>query len=306
MALYAFDGTWNEYDRTNDDGDHTITNVQRFHDVYDEKRRHYYQGVGTRFGRIGKAFGGAFGLGAQDRLEKAYTQLAKNFDKGDVDIDLIGFSRGAALAIAFANNIGKHGVPDLKTKKTSRRKMPGGQRWKKVVRYRKYHKDVQIRFVGVWDIVPAFGIPKDFIIPFSEINLGVDLKAPKRVQYLYHAMAMDEIRETFDVHRLNKGREVWFRGVHSDIGGGLVDRGLSDIALKWMFERAVDAGAPVDPSGARLRPRINKKFHAPMDPIKDDPADTRPIKDNDWVHSSVLARTTTIVRVVPPDARVEA
>ena len=38
--------------------------------------------------------------------------------------------------------------------------------------------------------------------------------------------------------RLNGAEEVWFRGVHSDIGGGNDNRGLNDITMKWMMLKA--------------------------------------------------------------------
>ena len=54
-------------------------------------------------------------------------------------------------------------------------------------------------------------------------------------------MALDEVRATFDLIRPEEAfqdqqYEVWFRGVHSNIGGSYPDRGLSDIALAWMME----------------------------------------------------------------------
>lgn len=58
MALYAFDGTWNE-DEPNAEED---TNVVRFKRAY-QGTVDDIPGVGTRFGSIGKLFGGLFGTG---------------------------------------------------------------------------------------------------------------------------------------------------------------------------------------------------------------------------------------------------
>ena len=58
-------------------------------------------------------------------------------------------------------------------------------------------------------------------------------------------MALDEHRPSFLPTRLNGACEVWFRGVHSDVGGGNTNRGLNDIALKWMMSKAKAAGLPI-------------------------------------------------------------
>jgi hypothetical protein len=42
-------------------------------------------------------------------------------------------------------------------------------------------------------------------------------------------------------------RQVWFPGVHSDVGGGYEDRQLADITLRWMVEGAETAGLAFQP-----------------------------------------------------------
>jgi hypothetical protein len=72
-------------------------------------------------------------------------------------------------------------------------------------------------------------------------------------------MAMDETRALFPLTRLcdAQGRhgtelvELWFRGVHSDIGGGNGNRGLNWVALHWMFQNALRAGLPIDPAAVQ-------------------------------------------------------
>src|SRR6187397_503684 len=134
MALYAFDGTWNN---EKDAGRYDLnTNVVRFKDLY-TGRKFFYQGVGTRHGLVGKIVGGAFGVGGHDRIEEAKRDLARQLANGDRDIDIVGFSRGAALAVHFANVI-CDGITVA-----DRREVP------------------PVRFLGVFDIVAAFGIPID-------------------------------------------------------------------------------------------------------------------------------------------------
>src|ERR687891_651750 len=101
MALYAFDGTWNE-NRPDDKND---TNVVKFKEAYESENNFYVEGVGTRFGSIGRLFGGVFGAGGKERIEEAYEALEKNFHSHDEIIDIIGFSRGGALTLDFANTI---------------------------------------------------------------------------------------------------------------------------------------------------------------------------------------------------------
>ena len=225
MALYAFDGTGNEdqEDATRD------SNVCDFFTAYEDPLKNddpskergslYIKGIGqlarTRIGR--RAGVGASGFGGHRRVRKAMDRLENNIEAGDRTIDIVGFSRGAALAISFANEIAK--------------KMPR----------------VSIRFIGVWDIVGQFGAPGE------HINAGHDLDFPPNVAHCFHAMALDESRLFFPLTRLGKGRntssklqEVWFRGVHSDVGGGNGNRGLNWVALNWMYEAARRCGLPLN------------------------------------------------------------
>src|SRR3989338_8757624 len=209
MALYAFDGTWNE----NEPDEAEDTNVFKFKEAY-QGRKFYLPGVGTRFGIVGRVFGGLFGAGGKERIKEAYKELEKNYREDERVIDIIGFSRGGALALDFANKIHSEGVCDS--------------------------RHPEIRFLGVWDVVPSFGVPG------NDINMGYALTLPDSVKKCFHAMALDENRQNFGLQRVvttvgdatAQGRvyEVWFRGVHSDIGGGNRNIGLSSISMYWMYK----------------------------------------------------------------------
>jgi hypothetical protein len=236
MALYAFDGTWNAA-KNGDDADHTNTNVVRFFEAY---RAHsgtkdfYLAGVGTRLGAVGKALGGVFGLGELPRINEAYDRLCQNWAAGDTLIDIVGFSRGAATTLDFCHCIMKRGI-----------RRPGSDT---VV-----EPSPRIRFLGVWDVVAAFGLGN---LGDDLLNIGHHLSLPKvNLQYCFHAMALDERRPSFLNTRLPGAVEVWFRGVHSDVGGGDGNSGLNDIALKWMMRKAKSAGLPItDEDIAGLQP----------------------------------------------------
>lgn len=259
MALYAFNGTWNE----DEEEEGKNTNVIKFLDAYTEDRKFQLNGVGTRFGFIGKLLGGAVGAGSRIRIREALKALEKNFDAGDRTIDIIGFSRGAALALHFANEIDQ---------------TLGG---------------TEVRFLGLWDTVASFGLPG------NDLNIGWDLTLPDNVARCHHAMALDERRGNFEPTRVelpSGGRpdddqleEVWFRGVHSDVGGG-ANIGLSSIALCWMLRRALASGLPIDQAElARFEALrdpdapISKNFDPKLDP-------QREVTVDDVIHESVKPR----------------
>jgi hypothetical protein len=251
MALFAFDGTWNEA-KTSEDPQYTNTNVYRFFEAY---RQHsgtkdfYVAGVGTRFDLLGRVLGGVFGLGELPRLNEAYAHLCTQWAAGDHVIDIVGFSRGAATTLDFCDIIRERGIREQDSETV-------------------VEKTPQIRFLGVWDVVPAFGLANLGL----DLNIGHHISLPKSsLKYCFHALALDERRPSFVVTRLPGACEVWFRGVHSDIGGGNENRGLNDITLKWMMEKARAAGLPIaesdiadlqpDPSTA---PRLKKELKVPV------------------------------------------
>ena len=258
MALYAFDGTWNEDEK----GEGKDTNVIKFYNAF-QGPKFYLEGVGTRLGFIGKILGGVIGAGGWFRIKEAMDELEKNVTNGDKIVDIIGFSRGAALALHFANEAAKE--------------IPGAQ----------------IRFLGLWDVVASFGLPG------NDINIGWDLSLPGSVEHCYHAMALDERRGNFKPTRVTPSKkgdstagrleEVWFRGVHSDVGGGM-SIGLSTIGLCWMMHRAIACGLPIATGELEQFKQMRDtkaSISKNLDPIPDP---MRKIEATDKVHESVQPR----------------
>ena len=226
MALYAFDGTWKR-DKSGDDTTYDNTNVVRFRNAYQRntgRQEFYAAGVGTRYDLLGQVLGGTFGLGELPRLDEAYDALCARWVAGDTVIDIVGFSRGAATTLDFCHIIQDRGI-----------RKPGTD----IV----VEAAPTIRFVGVWDVVGAFGLA---LLGATDLNIGHHLELPKQnVDYAFHALALDERRPSFIATRLQGACEVWFRGVHSDVGGGNGNRGLNDITLRWMMRKARAAGLPI-------------------------------------------------------------
>jgi uncharacterized protein (DUF2235 family) len=113
--------------------------------------------------------------------------------------------------------------------------------------------DVEVDFLGVWDTVAAYGMP------IAEITRGIDdwvwpLSMPNyrlspKVKRARHALALDDERDTF--HPLfwdeeqetdpDRIKQVWFAGMHSDVGGGYPDDSLAYVSLDWMLTEAAGA-----------------------------------------------------------------
>ncbi|MEI8037391.1 MAG: DUF2235 domain-containing protein [Verrucomicrobiota bacterium] len=243
LALYSFDGTWNDKNQMNNP-----TNVWKLHDVYQQKHnKFYFKGVGTNTAT--KLVGGVTGAGGQNRIGDAYKALVKQVTHGDCEIDIIGFSRGAAEAREFSNKIARDAV------------VVNGVKNK-----------LRVRFLGLFDTVASEGIPG------NGFNFGYDLKIRDHVDYVAHATANDESRYFFPLHSIKsragepntpRRQERGFPGSHSDVGGGYDDSDLSDGSLLWMWQRGVAAGAPFGPLPPASRKITNPKAHAeggPQDP----------------------------------------
>ncbi len=110
-------------------------------------------------------------------------------------------------------------------------------------------KDVEIEFLGLFDTVEAFGVPVE------EFRLAIDWaiwpisfrnhRLSHKVRHACHALALDDERTTFHPLRIDQShlaegqvvKEVWFTGVHSDIGGGYPESTLSFVPLVWMVDQ---------------------------------------------------------------------
>ena len=228
MALYVFDGTGNE------DEDHDSNALEFFRAFQDPLKNDdprqplgslYLKGIGTRARTpIGDLLAEQWGFGGHQRVREALDRMEANQAAGDKDIHAVGFSRGAATTLDFCHCIQERGI-----------RKPGSDQ---VV-----EPSPKIRFLGVWDVVASFGLAN---LGNTALNIGHHLSLPKsNLQYCFHALALDERRPSFLPIRVEGACEVWFRGVHSDIGGGNENRGLNDVTLRWMMHKAMAAQLPI-------------------------------------------------------------
>jgi len=260
------DGTWN---KPNTDR----TNVQIIFDMIEKRDalhdvtqiKYYDEGVGAEGNALIRLFDGVTGAGIDDNIQDAYKFICWNYEPGD-EIYLFGFSRGAYTVrslVGLIRNCGIIKVNDLdligQAYKLYRDKKnePESEKAKEFRRVNSY--DIfSIKFIGVWDTVGALGIPFNLFQWSARSRYSFhDTALSSIIEYAYHALAIDETRSNF-VPTLwerskNKARSFeqvleqrWFAGVHSNVGGGYPDSGLSDIALKWLFEKAEQVGLCFD------------------------------------------------------------
>lgn len=233
-----------------------------------EQVNYYDMGVGNGFSRF---LGGATGYGLSKNVMQAYEFLCRHYDVVEKDkIFVFGFSRGAYTArslVGLINTVGLLPKDHLKqpiikkawdvyklnniTKKKSVAKVdPERISREFIMRQGCIIDGVRIKFLGVWDTVGALGIPK-FIprIRWRDYLSMHDTEMCNIVEYAYQALAIDEHREIFRhtpwTQKQEGNKEVeqrWFVGAHADIGGGVRDSKLSNIAFIWMQDKAVCQG----------------------------------------------------------------
>jgi uncharacterized protein (DUF2235 family) len=227
---------------------------------------HYQRGVGARPG-LDRWTGGAFGHGLETNVQDAYHFVVNNYNEGD-EIFLFGFSRGAFTArsiVGFIRNSGllhreeRHRFPEayeLYRRDDVHPDDPEARTFRKM-----YARDVRVKFLGVWDTVGALGIPIRSLNWLTRRKYQFhDVQLSRIVDNAYHAVAIDERRRQFKptlweaaFDEKRKVEQVWFAGVHSNVGGGYEDSGLADIALEWMLNRATEHGLSIDEQYAKLR-----------------------------------------------------
>lgn len=234
----------------------------------------YDDGVGTANMKFLKILGGAFGIGLSRNVRQLYKELVRIYDGGENpdQIFLFGFSRGAFTVRTLAGFIANQGILSRQAKDTpetlDRRISDAYKAYRRCYRptlWRRWPWNTlfplpprasaegkpRIRFLGVWDTVDAVGLPFHlgdiwnrvvYQFKFDNRDLGLN------VDQACHALAIDDERAAFSPVLWNQPpqetriEQVWFAGVHSNVGGGYPKQGMSLVSLDWMMEKATHAG----------------------------------------------------------------
>jgi uncharacterized protein (DUF2235 family) len=266
---YCADGTW--------DSSSNNSNVYRlFKSILTtaDQVAYYDDGVGADGLPLEKLVGGAFGTGLFQKIKDGYSKISQVYEADD-ELFVFGFSRGAYTARSLAGMIAICGLPtkdfDDNLVETAfqayRNKDQRTQLLSTLGKYGMY--DAKLTMVGVWDTVGALGIPAVFGAVSPLIYGFLDTSLHPDVLNAYHALAIDERRAAFPPTlwtSQNPGQtleQVWFCGVHSDVGGGYAadadGTALSDLTLGWMIDKASDLGLVIDPG-------VESKYSIPLDP----------------------------------------
>jgi uncharacterized protein (DUF2235 family) len=271
------DGTGNEVEGN-------LSNVLKLFRIAqknDHQRVYYSAGIGTigsddnwtRLKQDTKSvFSLATGYGLDQEILGACQFICEEFEDNDA-IYLFGFSRGAYTVRALGGFVHMLGLLPrdqlnvanyaLTAYKRSSKANDFSIAWNfsRVIGSR----PTTIKFVGVWDTVASILVPRsDRVVP--TLQTLPYTRTNKSVEVFRHAMAIDERRRMFRLNRWIEPqpfvanpfdtaaperaqdiKQVWFAGVHADIGGGYPEpeSGLSKFPLAWMIDEAVAHGLKI-------------------------------------------------------------
>ncbi|MES9821297.1 MAG: DUF2235 domain-containing protein [Candidatus Thiodiazotropha sp.] len=259
LLLFAFDGTWIDRDSTNPRMAIT-SNVELFRQYYENANglnsTVYIDGVGTDE-PVDSVIGGAFGLGARERIDRAIVLLRDHLrNSDDRSINIVGFSRGAAMAREFANVI---------------LEMQANGEFDDPV----YGQPFTIRFMGLFDSVSTSMVDGSAT---NSCGFLYDFSISDRIGHVAQAYALNEHRPLFPLDSighyggggLSANRvEQGFLGAHSDLGAGynrndqgIAENGdLPDIPLQWMVNQAESAGIEMGDLSLEHRTISNPLLH---------------------------------------------
>jgi uncharacterized protein (DUF2235 family) len=231
-----------------------------------------------------KIKGLAFGFGFEENVLDAYRYLMQHYNAGDT-VYIFGFSRGSYTARALAGLLQGYGLlcrgneghilyawqlykNGLKKARGTDQKSAEGHTIQPDYSFRDTfsHADFTIHFMGLWDTVssvgwittpvrllhlaqnPSFAIGRHAISIderrcFYHDNLWGDPIAVQVPPILQGTTRGDALNRMQDIV------QVWFPGVHSDVGGSYpqLESGLANHSLKWMMSEVEKAGAVFNP-----------------------------------------------------------
>jgi uncharacterized protein (DUF2235 family) len=243
-------------------------------------------GLQSAWGRFKQEARGVLGLatgaGLDEDTLRAYRFLCETYEKGD-RVWLFGFSRGAYTVRVLAAFIHVMGLlpPDqidlagyafssYKKASSDSQKSDGSPDNSMLEEAWHFSRiaggyTIKLEFIGVWDTVASVIVPRQDRFWFDLQTLRFT-RTNWSVKTFRQAISIDERRRMFRLNRWiepqkyrpnpfdassaigQNVRQVWFAGVHADVGGGYPEEesGLSKFPLLWMIEQAEAAGLRVD------------------------------------------------------------
>jgi uncharacterized protein (DUF2235 family) len=256
--VYCADGTWN-----NVDSDTNVYRISKACLTTPAQVVYYDDGVGADGNPLERLLGGALGDGLFKKIKDGYTKIAHTYDRDD-EIFIFGFSRGAFTARSLAGMIAACGLPTgpldpnddsfVETVFQAYRDKANREALLATLKSKDLY-DAKIKMIGVWDTVGALGLPA-IVGGVDPLRYGfLDTTLHPDVLNACHALALDERRREFpatlwtgETAQGQTLEQVWFAGVHCDVGGGYPDTGLSDITFSWMMGKAEALGVEFDPN----------------------------------------------------------
>ncbi len=271
------DGTGDEFGSNN-------SNVIKLFSALDKDKTrqlvYYHPGIGTvgatnpllwLWTWINRILGAAVGFGIGRDVADCYRFLMEAYTGPQDKVFILGFSRGAYTARILCGMLHEFGLLQKGNRvlidyayamfnKPETEKSGLAAEFK-----RTFSRECKPHFVGVWDTVSSVGwIYDPTVFPYTYRN--PDIKIAR------HAVSIDERRCFFRQNLMAAARkgqsivQVWFPGVHSDIGGGYSPYsqcGLSQITLEWMAREAAQAGLKFD---AERKRALDRPPNAKPDP----------------------------------------
>lgn len=228
-----------------------VTNVALLHELYPDQAytrlsagteeaylKAYVEGIGTRSGEGDSIYGQGTGKGQTGVVARVEQMPALVLDElrrfreanphlkiRHVEIDLFGFSRGAAAARHCANDLLKG--KDSLLARAIPVGTPGlakGFAWR-------HRTDFILNFIGLFDTVAGIVSLRDGdFSPHNNHNPGLNLRlAPGIAHKVIHLVARDEYRHSFSLNQAELDIEL--PGCHSDIGGGYLPLAMEKLLL---------------------------------------------------------------------------
>ena len=264
------DSYWNPY-----------SNIVKLHDLYKEKSetdlrtkknkytlKQYVEGIGTEKYKEDSVGGSSVGRGdtgiiakvergIKDLVKEKIAPLPKDKKIYKIVFDVFGFSRGAAAARHFCNEVKKPAYYVTRTKRDPYDKYDRNARIltdeKDLVKhaggilgaelnkiglkpYEETYNNIEIRFLGLFDTVVSDLVVKENIgykiapffngIPIIAQEYLEDIKtniSGLGIKKVFQIVANDEWRANFAYTPTEDGYTLYMLGAHSDIGGGYAE-----------------------------------------------------------------------------------